>query len=280
VSDGMTNLDVRLLPGAQRLVALHALALPQRESLCGAFWGALALQAAAGGASAAELDQDAVALASGTGILEQDDPSMRPPGSTPRMDYRLPIPVVADPHRSGTAISGLARAVAQLSGGALGGVPVRGSWSSEALLSVIELLDALPGPVTAIANVATAPLWHSHASFATALRYLEHGVDDGTGAEWQVGHFVGLLGRVTGPRGRLILVGDTYPELGSRGVYWQPVERVVDALERDGSGKGGLLLVVGAADAAALRDAVASTGLEVSFWDNGSVDLREGEHAR
>ncbi|MFI5004964.1 MAG: DUF6885 family protein, partial [Solirubrobacterales bacterium] len=40
------TLEIALLPGARELLALHARELPQRDDLCGAFCGALALGAA------------------------------------------------------------------------------------------------------------------------------------------------------------------------------------------------------------------------------------------
>ena len=41
-----TTLQLTLLPGARELLALHERELPQRDDLCGAFCGALALRAA------------------------------------------------------------------------------------------------------------------------------------------------------------------------------------------------------------------------------------------
>ena len=61
------TLALTLLPGARRLLKAHARELPQRDDLCGAFCGALALQAAELAAHTGEpLDQDAVALAAGS----------------------------------------------------------------------------------------------------------------------------------------------------------------------------------------------------------------------
>src|ERR1700691_1202392 len=59
-------LEMTLLPGARALLALHAREAPQRDDLCGAFCGVLALGAAgiAAGADGGEpIDQDAVVLA-------------------------------------------------------------------------------------------------------------------------------------------------------------------------------------------------------------------------
>jgi uncharacterized protein DUF6885 len=273
----MTELHASLLPGATRLAALHAAALPQKESLCGPFWGALALQAAGAGAA---LDQDAVALAAGTTLGMEDEPAYRPPDAVPRVDYRLDLPRIEDESRTGTSAPGLARAIERLSDGALAVVPVQGDWSPERLLATFDAIEALPGPVTPIANVATGHFWHSRAPFAQALRYLDDGDDAGADAEWQVGHFVGLLGRVRGPRGTLVLVADTYPELGERGVHRQPVERVARALQRVDMTRGGLLVALPARAAPAFADAVRAAGLEVGPWDNGSDDVAEDADAR
>ena len=60
-------LDLTFLPGARRLLEIHARELPQRDDLCGAFCGALALGAAGIDEHQGEpLDQDAVALAAGS----------------------------------------------------------------------------------------------------------------------------------------------------------------------------------------------------------------------
>ncbi|HYV15588.1 MAG TPA: hypothetical protein VE972_06180 [Conexibacter sp.] len=279
---GAMTAHARLLPGAVRLAALHAAALPQKEALCGAFWAALALQTAAAPDAAADpaLDQEAVAVAAGTTIDRAANPSMHPPGAVPRLDYRLELPVNADEQRSGTAAAGLVRAIERLSDGALAVVPVRGAWSSARLIALIELVEAQPAPATIVANVATGPFWHSRVPFAQALRYLAEGDDEGPDSEWQVGHFVGVLGRVEGPRGTLVLVADTYRELGDDGVHRQPIERFVRALQRGDTGKGGLLLTVAADRAPALAAAVSATGLVVEVWDNGSDDVAEDADAR
>ena len=63
-------LEMTLLPGARELLAVHTRELPQRDDLCGAFCGALALNAAGIAEHDGEpLDQDAVALAAGSDRL-------------------------------------------------------------------------------------------------------------------------------------------------------------------------------------------------------------------
>ena len=75
-----TRLDMSLLPGARALLAIHARELPQRDDLCGAFCGALALRAAGIEVHDREpLDQDAVALAAGSIVSALADPGLAAP---------------------------------------------------------------------------------------------------------------------------------------------------------------------------------------------------------
>ncbi len=82
-------LEMTLLPGARELLALHARELPQRDDLCGAFCGALALRAAGIERTAGEpLDQDAVALAAGSVVSARQRP--RQPAARRNGPARLP----------------------------------------------------------------------------------------------------------------------------------------------------------------------------------------------
>ena len=67
-ADGRAPLETVLLPGARALLSRHARELPQRDDLCGAFCGALALNASGLELTPAgeQLDQDAVAIAAGS----------------------------------------------------------------------------------------------------------------------------------------------------------------------------------------------------------------------
>ena len=126
-------LESVLLPGARALLARHARELPQRDDLCGAFCGALALNAAglehdAGGEP---LDQDAVALAAGSIVSPAREPGTLPAGETGRRDYRLAMPTIEDPELSGTTAAGVVAALAELSGGALEPLPYRRSVDGE-----------------------------------------------------------------------------------------------------------------------------------------------------
>jgi hypothetical protein len=278
------TLEIALLPGARDLLALHAQELPQRDDLCGAFCGALALGAAGVGSRAGEpkatgierragepLDQDAVGLAAGSLVSALPDPRNLPRGETGRRDYRLALPFVADASVSGTTAAGVVRAVEDLSAGALTAVPYSGPWSAGTLDGLFELAAGLPRPVTLIANLATHHLWGGHPRVEEMLAYLYDGAQDGPAADWEVGHFVCVVGRVRGPGGSLYVVADTYPSLGHNGVHVQPAERLAAAIERRDKPAGGVIAVVAAADAPAVRAGARALGLHEGVWDNGTV---------
>jgi hypothetical protein len=151
------SLEMTLLPGARELLALHAREVPQRDDLCGAFCGALAL-AAAGVQTTPEgepIDQDAVALAADSVVGIHTDPAILPFDEPGRRDYRLALPFVRDSSVSGTTAAGLARALQELSSGRLGAIPFSGPWTGATLDGLFELAAALDRPVALLANLAT-----------------------------------------------------------------------------------------------------------------------------
>ena len=97
---GTGALELTLLPGARELLARHERDLPQRDDLCGAFCGSLALGAAGLAERDGEpLDQDAVAVAAGS-VIATTHGSL-PYAETGRRDYRLSIPAIDDAGRLG-----------------------------------------------------------------------------------------------------------------------------------------------------------------------------------
>lgn len=264
------SIAVALLPGAGRLVDLHARELPQKDDLCGAFWATLALRAARPDDPHDWIDQDAVAAAAGTTVAAVPNGS-RPPNEPGRRDYRLQLPAAADPERSGTSPAGLMRALSQLSGGEVATVPVSGRWEPSVLRALVAVAQTVP-MLAVVANVATGKLWGSRPRLDEVLAHLETGALDGPPPDWSTGHFVAILGTAEGQAGTLAIVADTYPTLGWRGVHLQPLELMSDALHRDGDGFGGVLLVAPVDYADSLAERVVSTGLRVGAWDNGSDD--------
>jgi hypothetical protein len=270
-----SRLALELLPGTQALLAAHSRELPQRDDLCGAFCGSLALHAAQiAWRTGQPLDQDTVALAAGTLVSDQPEPSNLPRGEHSRRDYRLKLPTTEDASVSGTTAAGVVQAIEELSEGALAAVPYADGWSVPALAGLFDLLVSLERPVTLVANLATRQLWGARAAAAQLLDYLFDGSLEGPPPDWDVGHFSCIIGRLEGPRGSLYGIADTYPALGSGGVHAQPAERLVRALQRPGMPAGGLLAVLACEDAPRLRAAAPALGLREGDWDNGTAAIR------
>jgi hypothetical protein len=271
VTDG-GGLRAKLLPGARALLRAHAEELPQRDDLCGAFCGALALRAAAIERAGDEpVDQDTVALAAGSIVSDARDPGTLPAGETGRRDYRLAIPGIDDPDISGTTAAGVLQAIAEVSGGALVPVPLSGPWTAQTLSGIFELALGCEEPVTLIANLATHHLWGGRPSAAELLDQLCDGGEEGPPPDWDVGHFTCILGRIDGPGGSLYVVADTYPALGNRGIHLQPTGRLAAAIDRRDKPAGGIIAVVGQEEAARIREGAAGLGLREEIWDNGTV---------
>ncbi len=261
------DLSVSLLPGTGELLRAHSRELPQRDDFFGAFCGALAIAATGAG----ELDQDDVALAAGTTVSRVTHTSSLPAGEAGRRDYRVAPPLIGEEEESGTNAPGLVRAIEELTDGRLAAVPFDGPWSEDAVAALFDAALALEHPAALVANVATRHFWGAGASVAQMLSYLTHGDLDGPAPDWDVGHFTCVLARATGTAGVLYAIADTYPSLGIRGIHAQPQERLALALRRPGMSPGGVIAVVDAADAGALRDGARSAGLHEGLWDNGSV---------
>jgi hypothetical protein len=271
--DRTAALELTLLAGARTLLRAHARELPQRDDQCGAFCGALALEAAGlrSDDDGEPLDQDAVAQAAGTVVSRIADRAALPAGESGRRDYRIAPALIDDPSLSGTNCVGVVRALKRLSGARLTPIPLQGPWSPATLDGLFELVAELERPVTLIANVATRELWGAGARLDQLLDYLLDGADDAPPPDWDVGHFVCVAGRTTGPGGSLYCVLDTYPSLGRGGVHLQPRERLVRALQRPGMAPGGMIVVVADADATEVRSGAQPLGLLECVWDNGSV---------
>lgn len=264
-------LTLTLLPGAKRLLELHARELPQRDDLCGAFCGALALRAT----GVEDLDQDAVALAAGSVISAEPEPAILPFGEAGRRDYRLVLPAVADSALSGTTVAGLIGAIAELSDGHVLAIPYAGPWTQDTLAGLFDLAAACERPATLLANHATRYLWGTHPRHDQLLDYLLDGVHEaGPAPDWDVGHFACVVARLDGPRGSVYALADTYPALGLVGLHVQPRERLAVALERpDGPAAGGMIAIVCEEDAAAVRAGAEAIGLREQVWDNGTVTV-------
>ncbi|MFL6048393.1 MAG: DUF6885 family protein [Gaiellales bacterium] len=253
---------------AERTAELHRELMPQKDNLCGAFWGALVLTAA----GVHGIDQDLVAQESGTLLPEGGEP---PPlaGVESRVDYRLELPLAPRP-QSGTPGRGLAIAIERLSAGRLAAVPVAGPWTAETVAELLSLDRQMP----LIANVDTGALWGASADRKQVQRHLDTGADDGPAADWSVGHFVNPVAVQRGRGAAIVTVRDTYPAIAG-GVHLQPASRLAAALRRDDGREGGVLCVCDAGRAAGLERDLAAGGLQVRHWDNGTPE-RLSRHGR
>ena len=250
------------IPDRQLLARLHAAERQQMDNLCGCFWGSLVLRAAG-----IDADQEAVALEAGA-ILPGGDPKTHvAPCATPRNDYRVELPMAADPETAGTAAPALAGAIRRLSDGALEPIEVAGPWTGEAVTAVMDF--AGPAAVL-VANLRTALLWGSRPDPAVIMNHLAGAEPEPPAADWDAGHFVELATIVRGPAGALVVVRDTYQELGLAAHHLQPPDRVAAALRRDDGREGGILAVCARAAADDLRDRLGGAGLELRGWDNGT----------
>jgi hypothetical protein len=247
------------------LADLYTEEAQQMDNLCGCFWASLALRAAG-----FDADQEAVAVAARS-ILPSGDPLTHIfPGSTPRDDYRVELPLAAVPETAGTAAPPLAEAIELLSGSALTAIPVAGPWTSEHVCALMDLGAA--APATLIANVRTGLFWGARPDPEAVIDHLTGGRPDPPPADWDVGHFVELAALVRGPAGALVVVRDTYRELGANGHHVQPPECVAAALRRDDGSEGGVLVVCAAAAADALRTVLRDGGFHLRGWDNGTPE--------
>ncbi len=256
--------------GPARLAADYDAELPQKDQLCGCFWGCLALRAhgvtAAGGEP---VDQDLVAREAGTVLMGGDPLQWLPPGETAnRADYRLSLPPTDDPAAAGTGTEALVGAIERLSAGAVAVVPVAGPWSADSVVSLLERTLSTAPDAVLIANVRTGPLWTTRPSPVALLTALAGGEPDVAPCEWDEGHFLSLFALIRGSGGALIGLRDTYRSLGWHGHHLQPPSAVAAALNRGDGREGGVLCVVPSAAAAPLRAALG--GFELRMWDNGS----------
>jgi hypothetical protein len=250
----------------------YAATAPQKDCLCGAFWGAIALRC--GGIETVEsepVDQDLLAVECGVTLDDGDPRESLPPGAVSRLDYRLRLPFAADRARSGTSAASLRSAIARCSGGALAPVPVRGPWSEKSVLALFRTVQRHAPDALLVANWRTGHLWGTRPTPQLLLAYLAGGSVEGPSPEWNVGHFVALpFALVAGTRA-LVGVLDTYPALGCDGYHLQPAGAVARALAReDEPSEGGILCVARAEDEAALSLALEAEGFLLGDWDNGS----------
>ncbi len=137
------------------------------------------------------------------------------------------------------------------------------------------LVDVVQEPDTAVVlNVATRHLWSTHTDLLTAHSYLDGDAVHAPESEWDVGHFILLVGSYVGTQRRLAVCGDTYPSLGSSGTHLQPLEALAAGMNRDDdpASTGGALVLTTWARSASVRERAIAQGLVIQAWDNGTPD--------
>jgi Family of unknown function (DUF6885) len=240
----------------------------QKDNLCGPFHAARLLREEAGVTEwdGVPLDQDLVALHAGTLLPDREVGPQVPPGAVNLRDYRFEL-ARADEARVGTTATGLAAALAELSGGRLVVVPVSGGWTAELVERLV--VGGRAAGARLIANARTGLLWGSRPPLELLLDALEGRLPaDPPAADWDAGHFVELAQLVRGQAGALVVVRDSYPSLGWGGTHLQPPAAVAAALLR-GDGRGGGVLAVGGPDEVpGIEELVAELGLATEMWDN------------
>ena len=259
--------EAMVVPGPRDFALLHEREMPQKDQLCGAFWGALTLTAAGHATS-----QEEVAFHAGTTLAEGDPSGWLPPGASPRDDYAATIPLAPDAASAGTSATGVARGIEGLSGGALSVVPVAGPWSAQTVISLVEISAAHAPECALIANLRTGCLWGSRPQPRLLLDHLVGRPVEAPSPDWDCGHFVAIAACVKGPGGALVAIRDTYPQLGWGGYHLQPAGAVAAALERGDGHEGGVLCTCDGPAAEALAGRLAGAGFELRHWDNGSPD--------
>jgi hypothetical protein len=274
----VVELEVVMLPGAERVVEAHRAAGQQPDNLCGPQWLSTALRAF----GAADVTPERAALAAGTTVPASGDPlSWVPRGAVSGVAYAEPIPTVEDASVSGTSVRGMLAAVEELSGGARRFVPLRGfcgaPFSPEAVSALVDGLLARPAwEVVPLANIRTGALWGTRPEPADVFAYLAGAEISPPEAEWDVGHFFAIAGVVRGSTRRLAIVRDTYPHFGWGAHHLQPFEALAAALRRNDGYEGGFLLFVSAEDEGDVEGEMKEIGFDIGSWDNGTPDRQGG----
>lgn len=228
----------------------------QKDDFCGPFCVARILG----------LDQDEVAREAGTRLPHASARPGVPDGARSLTDYRYDVPRVPDAE-SGTSPQGLVGAIERLTDGRLTAVPIRGQWTAARVEGLVDQAPAFGARL--IANLRTGGIWGSRPTAQQLLAELAGEEVAGPPPDWDVGHFVELTTLVSGHRGSLVVIHDTYPTLGLDGFHLQPPRAVARALLRGDGREGGVLAVVRAGGRRSVEAMALELGLEIGVWDNG-----------
>ena len=200
----------------------------------------------------------------------------------PRTWYGWPLRSSDDDAITGTSPTGIARAIAEGSGGALVTLPLPARASDRAVLFTEERFDGLLDLIE-----AHRADWRVHPIANLEVDQLLDATGDAYGPaalagpdplstipreRWGVGHFVGIGAFWHAADRRWVLLLDTYKARGFEGYVPMPAESLRRAVVREDGRDGGLLLVIERQALDAAREATERLGLEVRMWGNGSLE--------
>jgi hypothetical protein len=200
----------------------------------------------------------------------------------PRTWYGWPLRSSGDDAVTGTSPTGMARAIAEGSGGALVTLPLPARAVDRDVLFTEARFDALLDLIEAhlvdwrvhpIANLEVDQLLDATSdAYEPAALVGRDPLSAIPRERWGVGHFVGVgaLWRAAGRRWVLLL--DTYKARGFDGYVPMPAESLRRAVVREDGRDGGLLLVIDRGALEGAREEVERLGLEIRMWGNGSLE--------
>lgn len=260
---------IEWLPGAQQLLEPHRLAGQQPDNLCGPYWVSVLLKGFGGNT----IDPARLGQLAGSQLPIGDDPSLWvPPGANSRQDYAIALPTCS-PSLAGTSVPGLIAATLAASSQSYTLVPIKLTWTGATVEAVLRLCQAnAHWQAVPLCNVQTGCFWGSRLPLAHAIAYLTGASIQPPSADWSVGHFVTLAGRVRGAARSLVIVRDTYPSMGWDGYHLQPSEVVANALNRDDGSEGGIALFVATQYQFEVEHQCQQSGWAIAPWDNGTPD--------
>jgi hypothetical protein len=90
-------------------------------------------------------------------------------------------------------------------------------------------------------------------------------------ADWNVGHYIAVVGQVAGSKRKMAVCADTYRTIGWQGTHLQPFDRIADSLRRDDSEfSGGAFIVVSPSAKEQVLKIANGLNLRSELWDNGT----------
>ena len=140
------------------------------------------------------------------------------------------------------------------------------------MISLVEIAARTAPECVLIANLRTGHLWGSRAPARLLLDYLLGRPVEAPPPDWDCGHFLTIAAGVGGTGGVLVVLRDTYPQLGWDGYHLQPATAVAAALERGDGNEGGVLCALPAPGPKHSPYGWGRRGSRLRHWDNGTPD--------